>query len=204
MTTLVESADEPVTGKLILDEVLPVADATVSHHVIVDAPAEQVWAALEQLDLVEVLRSSAGVRGLIAAREVPMRAADWLRGRPSAPVPERMLLRELRPWVVLGEQRPHQLVVGVVGRFWGRDIEWLDLEPEEFGPFDRPGYGKIAWGFAIQPYGQGRTLLVDECRTRVTDPASRRRFLTYWALVGRGASFVMRQTIRVVKQHAEE
>ena len=87
---------------------------------------------------------------------------------------------------MLGEDEPRELVVGAIGRFWGPGVEWLDIEPTEFAAFDRPGYGKIAWGFTVLPYGKGRSILVDECRTRVTDPVSRERFRRYWKLVWTG------------------
>jgi hypothetical protein len=105
--------------------------------------------------------------------------------------------------VLLGEEPPGELVVGAIGRFWGPGVEWLDIEASDFETFERPGYGKIAWGFAVLPYGERRSLLVDECRTRVTDPVSRRRFQAYWRLAGRGASYVMGRTVALVKQHAE-
>ena len=71
-------------------------------------------------------------------------------------------------------------------------------------PAARPGYGKIGWGFTVLPYGKGRSILVDECRTRVTDPVSRERFRRYWKLVGPGARYVMGRTVALAKRHAEE
>ena len=34
---------------------------------------------------------------------------------------------DARPWVVLGEDAPRELVVGAIGRFWGPGVEWLDI-----------------------------------------------------------------------------
>ena len=204
MTMLLETPElEQGTG-LILDRVLPISDATASHQTIVDAPPEAVWAALQELDLAEVVRNSRGARALIAVRAVPMRLVDRLRGRPVQPPPVHLRMVEARPWVVLGEEEPHQLVVGAIGRFWGPGVEWLDIEPAEFAAFDRPAYGKIAWAFTVLPYGGRRSVLIDECRTRVTDPASRDRFRKYWKLVGPGAAYVMGRTVALAKRHAEE
>jgi hypothetical protein len=190
--------------ELVLDNVVPVWDATVSHHLIVDAAPERVWTALQELDLAEVVRTSRGARALIAVRAVPVRIADRVRGRASQPPPEHVRMVEMRPWVVLGEREPRELVVGAIGRFWGPGVEWLDIEPAEFAGFDREGYGKIAWGFTVLPYGEGRSLLVDECRTRITDPTSRSRFLKYWKLVGPGAGYIMGRSLALAKRHAEE
>jgi hypothetical protein len=204
MTMLLETPElERGTG-LILDRVLPISDATSSHQTIVEAPPEAVWTALQELDLAEVVRNSRGARALIAARAVPMRLVDRLRGRPAQPPPVQLRMVEARPWVVLGEEEPHQLVVGAIGRFWGPGVEWLDIEPTDFAAFDRPAYGKIAWGFTVLPYGKRRSVLIDECRTRVTDPVSRDRFRKYWKLVGPGAAYVMGRTVALAKRHAEE
>jgi hypothetical protein len=196
--------DTPIAAgaKLILDRVLPVSDATSSHRLIVDAPPEWVWAALQDLDLADVVRSSALARALIGVRGVLVRVADAARRRATPPAPEQMPLVS-RPWVLLGEELPTQLVVGAIGRFWGPGVEWLEIESADFEAFDRAGYGKIAWGFTVLPYGARRSLLVDECRIRATDPVSRRRFQAYWRLAGPGASYVMGRTVALVKQHAE-
>lgn len=204
MTMLAETSAVDRGVGLFLDHVLPSSDATSSHQTIVDATPERVWVALQELDLAEVVRSSRPARALIAVRAVPVRLADRLRGRPAQPAPEHVRMVEARPWVVLGEDEPRELVVGAIGRFWGPGVEWLDIEPTEFDAFDRPGYGKIAWGFTVLPYGKGRSILVDECRTRVTDPVSRERFRRYWKLVGPGASYVMGRTVALAKRHAEE
>ena len=204
MTMLLETPELEQGTRLILDRVLPISDATASHQTIVEAPPEAVWAALQELDLAEVVRNSHGARALIAVRAVPMRLVDRLRGRPAQPPPAHLRMVEARPWVVLGEEEPHQLVVGAIGRFWGPGVEWLDIEPAEFAAFDRPAYGKIAWAFTVLPYGERRSVLIDECRTRVTDPASRDRFRKYWKLVEPGAAYVMGRTVALAKRHAEE
>ncbi|MGE3141608.1 MAG: hypothetical protein AB7O53_19335, partial [Thermoleophilia bacterium] len=77
-----------------------------------------------------------------------------------------------------------ELVVGGVGRFWTPQITWREVPAQEFAGFAEPGWAAIAWGFHITPTGDGRTLIVTECRTRATDAPSRRAFLRYWRLVG--------------------
>src|SRR5262245_5425874 len=158
MTMLAEPSRVDKGAELILDRVLPSSDATSSHQAIVAATPEQVWDALQELDLAEIVRSSRAARALIAVRAVPMRLADRLRGRPAQPPPEHLRMVEARPWVVLGEDDPRELVVGAIGRFWGPGVEWLDIDPDEFAAFDRPGYGKIAWGFTVLPYGECRSV----------------------------------------------
>lgn len=44
--------------------------------------------------------------------------------------------------------------------------------PPQFAAFDEPGYGKVATGFLVLPYGTGRSLLCTETRTATTDAAA--------------------------------
>ena len=137
MTMLAETSAVDRGDELILDRVLPGSDATSSHQTIVAAAPERVWVALQELDLAEVVRSSRPTRALIAVRAVPMRLTDRLRGRPAQPPPKQLRMVEARPWVVLGEDEPRELVVGAIGRFWGPGVEWLDIEPTEFAVFQK-------------------------------------------------------------------
>jgi hypothetical protein len=102
-------------------------------------------------------------------------------------------------------QRTYEaLLIGAVGRFWGRDVDWLEIDAADFRDFDRPGYGKVAAGFSVREYGEGRSLLSYEARTAATDESARRGFLRYWRLVGRGVGVVLRGTLRYIKGIAED
>jgi len=40
----------------------------------------------------------------------------------------------------LGEDPPHEVAFGMVGRFWGGETRWEEIDASEFSSFNRPGY----------------------------------------------------------------
>jgi hypothetical protein len=105
-------------------------------------------------------------------------------------------------WMLLGERPGRELVLGGVGHFWTPSIRWRDVPADRFAAFDEPGWAAIAWGFQLSPAG-GRTLLVTECRTRATDPASRRGFLRYRRLMRPFIGYIVCLSPRLVRERAE-
>jgi hypothetical protein len=186
------------TGQeLILDRVMPAADVTLAEHLVVDADPAATWSAARALDLLDV-RSP-----LIAAsfwvRDLPAR----LGGRTAPGRPERIALDGMPGWVMLGEDAGREVTFGAVGRFWTPKIVWEDVPAEAFAAFAEPGFGKIAAGFSVRPYGRDRTLLTYEVRTAITDPVSRARFARYWRLIRPFVGHIMRVTLRTIAAGAE-
>jgi hypothetical protein len=191
---------------MLIDQVLPEFDATRTEHVLVNAPPERVWRAVQEADFMRAYEGSPGMRALFAARGAASAVVRALTGRPSPPEPEALRPSELTDhgeWVKLGERPGEELVFGAVGRFWGRDVNWREIDASGFGPFDEPGYGKVAANLSIRPYGHGRSLLSYEARTQGTDAAARSGFLRYWRIVGPGVGVVLRGTLRYIKGIAE-
>jgi hypothetical protein len=91
---------------------------------------------------------------------------------------------------------------GAIGRFWGGETAWVQIDAPEFQSFDRPRNAKIACNISLRPYGDRRTLTTYEARTRATDEAARRAFLCYWTFVSPGVGIVMRSTLSVISQEA--
>jgi hypothetical protein len=188
---------------LLIDELLPDADATLRVSTIAEADAAATWAAARSLDLLRVRTP------LIAAafwvRDMMDRVGRARRGDEApAPPPERLTLDAGLPgWSLLGEQPGHEVVFGAVGRFWTGEITWRGLDgPEAFTTLDEPGWGRIAAGFSVRPYGQHRALVTYDVRTATTDADSRRRFLRYWALVRPFVAHLMRATNALIAQDA--
>jgi hypothetical protein len=187
------------TEPLLLDAVQNHFDESIAAHAIVDAPPTETFQAALDLDFLSVRTPL--LTASFLARDLPSR----LLGRPRPPVPPRMTLsgREgegLPGWMVLGERPGHEIAFGAVGRFWTPTIEWNEsVEPQLFPDFDEPGWGVIACNFAVMPYGRHRTLLTYECRTRITDAVSRRKFLRYWWLVRPFVGHVMRATVETIR-----
>ena len=74
-------------------------------------------------------------------------------------------------WVLLGEDPPHEIAFGTIGRFWAGQTAWESIDAREFAAFDaaRPCEDRLQ--LLAAPIRQGRTLVSYECRTRATDAA---------------------------------
>jgi hypothetical protein len=193
--------------ELLLDRLLPEYDATRVDHRIIDGDREAVYRAVMDADFIKAWKESPAVSAMFGARQSMERAAAALRGRPATEPdePASMRLRDMEThgeWVRLGEVPPHEVVFGVIGRFWAGETSWEEIDAADFEAFDRPGYGKIACNFSLRPYGARRTLLSYEARTKATDEAARRGFLRYWKPLAPFIGVVMRSQLRVVADEA--
>jgi hypothetical protein len=181
-----------------LDEFLPDHDAGEVHSTRVAAPPDRVLAAVRELTSREVPL----LVGLMALRTLP---AVVLRRSPFR------LRRDLRRpileqasrggFVVLAE-RPDELVLGVVGRFWTSDGGVERVSRDEFAAFDTPGFAKAAMNFHARAV-DGGTLLTSETRIRGTDEEARRRFRRYWRVVMPGSALIRRAWLRAIRRRAE-
>jgi hypothetical protein len=191
---------------VLIDEFLPGYDRTKVEHLTVEAEPANVYATLLEADLMQAYRGSPAMRALFAARAAPSALARRLRREPRPPDPEALRLDALPDrgeWVKLAEDFGKELVFGAIGRFWGREIDWEEIEAAEFTRFDRPGYGKIAANLSVRSFGVGRTVLSYEARTLGTDEAARKGIGRYWLLVSPGIGMVLKGTLRYIKSLAE-
>ncbi|MFI5589515.1 nitroreductase/quinone reductase family protein [Amycolatopsis sp. NPDC051758] len=211
MTDRLLDTDErrELTGEdLLIDRFLPRFDVTLIEHVVADADIAETWRALRDLDVLRV--HSPLMDAAMRARGVPEALARRFRGAAPAEPPAELKLFggkvALPGWLPLGETPGREVVLGAVGRFWQPDIQWYDvgaMTPAEFTAFAEPGWGRIAAGFSLRPYGPARTLVTYEARTATADPASARRFARYWWLVRPFVRVVMQAALRTIRQDAE-
>ncbi len=167
----------------LLDHFLPDYEVRTRHAVRIDAPVEAVMAAGKGLDL----RDSRLIRVLFRLRGIP--ASDLtLDG-----------LRHLG-FLHLGE-RADELVLGVVGKFWTPSGHLVELSPDEFRSFRRPGYAKAAFNFLVSPVGDDAAELTTE--TRVATTSGSLRFRLYWLLVAPFSGWIRREMLRLIKARAE-
>lgn len=191
---------------MLIDELLPEFDATRIEHVVVEAPPERAFEAVLEADFMQAYKGSVAMRALFAVRGAASDLVRRFTGGKAEPEPEAMRpsgLGDRGEWVKLG-QSDSELVIGAIGRFWGRDINWLEIEASDFRGFAQPGYGKVAANLSVRGYGEGRSILTYEARTATTDEEARRGFLRYWRLVRPGVGIVLRGTLRYIKGLAEE
>ena len=188
---------------MLLDRVLPEFDATRIEHAVVPGELGPVYQAVRRADFIQAWRRSPAVRLLFGARSLGERAVAAIGRRPfeEPPAPESMRLADLPShgeWVLLGEDPPHEIAFGTIGRFWTGETAWESIDAREFAAFDLPGLAKVACNFSLRPYGKGRTLVSYECRTRATDAASRAGFLRYWRPLSPLIGVVLRAQLGVV------
>ncbi|WIX98518.1 nitroreductase/quinone reductase family protein [Amycolatopsis mongoliensis] len=208
MTTSTDRAPGLAGADLLIDRFLPEFDVTLIEHVVVEAEVGRTWQAVRDLDLTRVhtplMDAAMFVRGVPAGV-----ARRFGRAGPAEQPAELKLFGPgtgLPGWLSLGEAPGQEVVLGAIGRFWQPDIEWYDvtgMTPEQFAGFTEPGWGRIAAGFSLRPYGTGRTLVSYEARTATDDPASARRFSRYWSFVRPFVRIVMRATLARIREDAE-
>jgi hypothetical protein len=193
---------------VIIDELMPCFDATRVDHLIVDAPLERAYDAVLRADFNEALARSVPVRALVGVRTAIERAVAAVRGLdPPAPAeqlePARLADMETHGmYVRLGEDPPGEIAFGMIGRFWGGETRWEEIDASEFAGFDRTGYARIACSISLRPYGETRSLLSYEARTQATDAESRRAFLRYWRVASPLAGVVLRAQLGVIADEA--
>jgi hypothetical protein len=213
MTTS-ESQPAPATASpsqiaLRIDEVMPRFDVNVVQHIVVNAGPRETYQAVLDADLMDNQLTHL----MIAARDLPNRLR---RSKPAAggtqPTPQgrqrpsfrmRDAAEKAPGWVTLRDEPGVELLAGLVGQFWHRDYGIVDVQPEAFASFDRPGYAKTVAGFALHPHGEGRTLLTYESRTVTTDAAAGRRFSAYWRVLRPFVRLMQRGALVSMKRHAE-
>lgn len=181
---------------MLIERHLPHYDVASRHQTRIHASPEQVHGALRRMDFA----GSWVIRGLLLLRGVP--ALFTRRGAiPSFDFTLEGFLRS--GFVLLEEQPPAGLVLGLVGQFWRPSGGLVRIDPEGFAGFERPGFARAAWSFELFPLEGGEVRLVTETRVLCSDPASRRRFGRYWRLVGPFSGLMRRSMLRRIRRAAE-
>lgn len=192
---------------MLIDELMPEFDAIRTEHLLIDMPIQQAWDATLDADFIETATSSKLVRGLFAIRTAGEKAARLVTRKPAPPEPEvaSMRLRDMGTegdWIRLGEDPPKEIAFGVIGRFWSGETVWEQTTPEGFREFDKPGFARIACNFSLREYGEGKTLISYECRTRATSADARKGFMRYWRPLSPFIGMVLRAQLRLIARAA--
>lgn len=191
---------------MLLDELLPRFDATRIEHRVIEGAPRAVYEAVIEADFLQTWRNSTTLRLLFAARSSAEGLIARARGRQfvEPPTPPSLRLADMPTrgdWVRLGEIPPREIAFGVIGRFWGGETVWEQIDATDFMSFAGSGFAKIGCNFSLRPYGT-RTLVSYEARTQATDADSRRAFLRYWNAVSAGVGVVMRAQLKSVEHEA--
>lgn len=181
-----------------LDEFLPAYDANEVHSIEIAAAADAVMAATRALTPREVPVLIA----LMAVRRLPavvMRRRSSLLTRA---LDEPLLDRFTGGGFTVLAERPDELVLGAVGRFWTLDGGVRRVTRDEFVTFDEPGFAKAVVNLHVREAG-GRTVLTTETRVAATDEGARRTFRRYWRIVMPGSALIRRAWLRAIRKRAE-
>jgi hypothetical protein len=200
-----------VVGTL-ADEFLPEYDVTDEVAGVVGADAATTWAALMEVDLVELGRHRSLGWVLGAIRVAPQRIGRFLRHEPRPTAPPRLRLRDMTQlpsgrggWVVLRERPGEEIALGLVGKFWRPAIDYAAVRAEDFRAFDEPGYTKTVYALSVRPLGGEQSMLSAVMRTAATDERARRSLRRYWTLgVGTGAHELAGGLIEAARKDAEQ
>ena len=180
---------------MLIDRFLPEYDVVEHHAVDVDAPVDEAYRAVKELDLAR----SPVVLALLFARGLPHLFTGAVKPK------RRLGLDEIveSGFVVLAEERDRELVLGIVGKFWQLSSGVHRIEPEEFIGFDTPGFAKAVWNFVVSARPGGGSRVETETRVLCTDDEARRRFSRYWWLIGRFSAVIRRIVLGQIKRDAE-
>jgi hypothetical protein len=179
----------------LIDRYVPIPHYREYHSASVRAPADTVIAAAAAYRT----ESDAFFRGMIALRELPMRAERLLGRRPTEPQP---------PFGIddftLLQRCENEVVFGLAGRFWRPDFDLVPLSGgQDFLDLNEPGIAKLALNFAVRADGSGVTMLSTETRVLCVDRAARRRFAPYWLLIRPVSGLIRRRTLGIIRRTCE-
>jgi hypothetical protein len=178
-----------------LDEFLPDYDVNEVHSTRIAASPDAVMAAVRSLTAREVPLLVA----LMALRTLPALLTGRRRRRPRGTIVEGFLKGG---FVTLAE-RPHELVVGAVGRFWLSSAEVRRVSAAEFAAFREPGYARAAFNMHAEPAPGGGTQLTTETRIQAIDDEARRSFRRYWRVIYPGSAAIRLAWLRAIRRRAE-
>jgi hypothetical protein len=188
---MVAAAASLTIRAVLIDDFLPEFDVVERHRIRVRASAERAYEAVRALDLGRspVVMALFAVRGLLRRGRRPGSFTLEDAGRLG--------------FVVLDEEPGVEIVLGVVGRFWQARGGIRRVDPGAFEAFAEPGFAKGAMTFLVDPDGPDASMVHTETRVLCTDPESRRKFLRYWRVIGPFSGLIRRESLRLIKRHAE-
>lgn len=161
---------------------LPNPRHTEISRIFVNAKPEVAWQTARHFDAAEI----PWVRLLFDIRAIP----DLLKGKnrtdSDRSIGVDQVARQGTGFMILEEAPGHAVVVGSVGQFWCLNIPFATVSPADFRDFNAPGWGKLAWAIAVEPFGAGSTISL-ELRTTATDDESWAQLERYYAVIGLGS-----------------
>jgi hypothetical protein len=187
-----------------LDTWMPQPLVTSHHEVTVEASLADTYAALLDTDfsrhpLVVVLMAVRVLPAFVVAPVATWRKAREARARTAG----RLKTLLSADFALLEEAPPHELVLGLTGRFWTPSGGLVPSRPETFRDPVPAGLARVAWNFHLTPLDAGRTQLATETRVACGDGRTARHFTWYWRLIKPGSAAIRWAILGQVKRTAE-
>jgi hypothetical protein len=180
-----------------LDEYVPVYQFEEFHSILVHAPRERVFKAIQE----------------VSADEISLfRALTWIRrfGRSgqesvlNAPPHQPLLAVALRTgFMKLAEEQDREIVLGTLVV---RPPRWRPNKPpspDDFKKLRAAGFAVAAINFRIQDEAGSFSLLTTETRAYATDASARRKFAAYWRVIYPGSALIRVMWLRAIRHRAE-
>lgn len=188
-----------------LDTWMPAWDAQSRHDIEIDADPGVVYQVLLTTEFGgnPILRALMAVRLLPALLFTPRQAWKHWKEARTARLEEPMGRLLKGAFVQLEVLPPHELIMGLTGRFWTPTGGLVPSDPATFRDPIPPGLARATWNFEVQPIGPGRTRLSTETRIVCSNQDTRRRFLRYWSFIRRASGVIRWALLRQVKAAAE-
>jgi hypothetical protein len=181
-----------------LDEFLPDYDVNEVHAARVPAAPGDALAAIRAVTAREVPLLVA----LMAIRRLPAAVLRRRGGPLGRALDEPLLDQFVRGGFVVLADRPDELVLGAVGRFWTMDGGVRRLAASDFRGFDEPDFAKAVVNFHVRAT-DGGSLVTTETRVLGTSETAKRRFRRYWRIVMPGSAAIRRAWLRAIGKRAE-
>ena len=171
-----------------LDAAMPDFDVREYHQTVIKSPGDKVYRTMKTMDF----RASWLVRTL-------------LRIRAGGRAPQAVTLNDFwqRGFLLLSDIPNHEVLLGLVGRFWTPTGCLLTISPAQFTSFSDPSYAKTAFNFQIQDHASG-TLLSTETRVKCFRNPERLYFLCYWAVIRPFSGLIRKEMLRQIKKACEQ
>lgn len=169
---------------MLIDRFLPRADVVQRHELLVASLPARAWHVVRTMDLGR----DPAIRALLAFRGF-RGGSLTLDGAVS------------RGFLLLDEDPPHEIVLGLVGRFWRFRSDLR--RPRDFAAFDQPGFLKAAWSWDVAAAGPRACVVGTETRVLATDAMARKAFGRYWRAIGPFSALIRRRALALVRREAE-
>lgn len=180
-----------------LDEFAPTFHFREHHETLVDASAEDVFAAVKATTASDIalFQSFAWIRRLGRTG-----AENILNAPDHDPI---LAVATRTTFLKLFEQSRHEVVIGTVvvapDGFRRSDVS----TPDHYKGVVHPGFALATMNFMVAAHTATSSLLTTETRVFATDGAALKRFTPYWRVIYPGSAILRVTWLRAIKQRAE-